>query len=246
MGDKIPAALQPAESGLGIGFGHPGGGAPGGGGGGAGGSGTLAGKGGGGIGLQGIPHDLYIDKTTGFVTGKFDASNISHYKFLFRDLFGSGIGEDGWFAGGGAYNAPNSKDKGGRGGGNAVDRIPHTGGGGAGSTHGYKGGEAGIGGSGVILVRCQYADGSVKTCGWGRVQPEELISKAILREPGYLLNQGKYDAAIEVLGKQNNLDKLPISVQAKILRIYGQIYAGAGQEKEASAKFKEALELEKK
>jgi tetratricopeptide (TPR) repeat protein len=68
----------------------------------------------------------------------------------------------------------------------------------------------------------------------------------MLREPGYLLNQGKYDAALEVLGKQNNLDKLPISVQAKILRIYGQIYAGAGQEKEASAKFKEALELEEK
>jgi hypothetical protein len=246
MGDKIPMALQPAESGFGIGFGHPGGGASGSGGGGAGGPGTVAGKGGGGIGLQGVPQDLYIDKASGFATVDFDANNQAHYKVMFRDLFGSGIGEDGWFAGGGAYNAPNSKDKGGRGGGSAVDRMPHTGGGGAGSTHGYQGGEAGIGGSGVVLVRCHYADGSVKICGWGRVQPEELISKAMLREPGYLLNQGKYDAALEVLGKQNNLDKLPIPVQAKILRIYGQIYAGAGQEKEASAKFKEALELEKK
>jgi len=246
MGDKIPFALQPAESGFGIGFGHQGGGAPGGGGGGAGGPGTLSGNGGGGIGLQGVPQDLYIDKASGLVTVDFDANNPAHYKFLFRDLFGPGIGEDGWFSGGGAYNAPNSKDKGGRGGGSAVDRMPHTGGGGAGSTHGYQGGEAGIGGSGVVLIRYEDADGSVKVRGWGRVQPDEFISKIMLREPDLLLKQAEYEAALEVLAKLENPEKLPVAVQSKILRIYGQIYAGMGREEESLAKFQTALELEQK
>ena len=240
-----PKALQPALSGVGIGFGHSGGGgASGSGGGGAGGPGTLAGKGGGGIGLQGVPKDMYVDKVTGFVTGAFDANNPRHYKFLFRDLFGQGVGEDGWFAGGGAYNSPQYKDRGGRGGGNTWDAMPHTGGGGGGSTHGYQGGEPGIGGSGVVLLRYQNADGSAKVRGWGRVQPDEFISKVILKEPHFLCSEAKYDAALESLGKHENVDKLPRSVRVKILRAYGQIYAGQGREEESLAKYKEALQLE--
>jgi hypothetical protein len=249
MGDKLPQALQPAESGVGIGFGHPGGGASeggGAGGGGAGGPGTPEGKGGGGIGLQGIPLDVYIDKTTGFVTGKFDANNPAHYKFLFRDLFGPGIGEDGWFAGGGAHNASYHNDKGGKGGGSRWDAMPHTGGGGGGSTHNYQGGEPGIGGSGVVLIRCQSADGSVSVRGWGRVQPDEFVSKAMLREPSYLYKAGKYDAALEALAKQGPLDKVPAGARVNVLRVYGQIYAAMGREEEALARFKEANQLEKK
>lgn len=245
MGTNVPAALQPHASGIGTGFGHPGGGATGSGGGGAGGPGTLAGKGGGGIGLQGIPQDLYIDKKTGFVTADFDATNSAHYRLLFCDLFGNGIGEDGWFAGGGAYNAPGSKDRGGRGGGSTWDAMPHTGGGGGGSTHGYQGGRPGIGGSGVVLVRYQFADGSVKVQGWARVQPDDFLSMRILREPDFLTREGKYEAALESLDKQKNLDKLPEKVRATVLRAYGQIYLGQGREKEALARFKEALELEK-
>jgi hypothetical protein len=244
MGTNVPAALQPSASGMGIGFGHPGGGATGSGGGGAGGPGTLAGKGGGGIGLQGIPADLHIDKKTGFVTADFNATNSAHYRLLFRDLFGNGIGEDGWFAGGGAYNAPGSKDRGGRGGGSTWDAMPHTGGGGGGSTHGYQGGEPGLGGSGVVLIRCQFADGSVKVFGWGRIQPDEFISKVILKEPAFLCNQAKYDAAIESLGKHKDLDNLPLSVRSSILRLYGRIYLGQGREQEALAKFKAANQLE--
>ncbi|MFA7160613.1 MAG: tetratricopeptide repeat protein [Kiritimatiellia bacterium] len=245
MWTNIPVALQPAESGIGIGFGHNGGGAVGGGGGGAGGPGTLAGKGGGGIGLQGIPQDLYIDKKTGFVTADFDATNSAYYSLMFRDLFGSGIGEDGWFAGGGAYNAPGSKDRGGCGGGSAWDAMPHTGGGGGGSTHGYQGGRPGIGGSGVVLVRYQFADGSAKVQGWARVQPDDFLSMRILREPDFLTRESKYEAALESLDKQKNLDKLPEEVRVTVLRAYGQIYLGQGREIEALARFKEALELEK-
>jgi hypothetical protein len=246
MGTNRPVALQPSESGFGIGFGHPGGGTSGSGGGGAGGPGTNAGGGGGGIGLQGIPQDAFINRTNGFVTSAVDATNSAHYKLLFRDVFGSGIGDDGWFAGGGAYNAPNSRDRGGRGGGSTWDAMPHTGGGGGGSTHGYQGGEPGLGGSGVVLIRCQYVDGSVKTRGWGRVQPDEFVSKVILKEPSFLCSQAKYDEALASLGKHKDVDHLPTAVRVQILRLQGQIHAGQGREGEALAKFKAALELESK
>jgi len=252
MGDKLPEALQPRESGIGIGFGHPGGGTAegsgaGAGGGGAGGPGTPVGQGGGGIGLQGIPKDMYIDKTTGFVTEKFDAENSAHYKFLFRERFGPGIGDDGWFAGGGAYNTSESgKNKGGRAGGSTWDGVPHTGGGGGGSRHGYQGSKPGVGGSGVVLVRCEKADRSVEVRGWGRVQPAEIVAQAVLREPEYLYKECKYDAAFEALENLKNVDELPTAVQVRILRIYGQIYAATGREQEALASFKKAIELEKR
>jgi len=248
MGDKLPQALQPAESGVGIGFGHLGGGASegvGAGGGGAGGPGTPEGKGGGGIGLQGIPKDVYIDKTTGFITGKFDANNPVHYQFLFRDLFGPGLGEDGWLAGGGAHTASYHNDKGGKGGGSRWDAMPHTGGGGGGSTHEYQGGEPGVGGSGVVLIRYQQAGGSSQVRAWGRVQPDELVTKAILREPNYLCKAGKYDATLKALPKREHLDKLPIAVQVSVLRVYGQVHAAMGMEEDALAEFKTALELGK-
>jgi hypothetical protein len=244
MGTEVPAALQPAASGFGIGFGHPGGGAAGSGGGGAGGPGTLAGKGGGGIGLQGVPKDIYVDKATGFVTRDFDANNLDHYRIVFRDVFGADIGDEGWFAGGGAYNAPNSHDKGGRGGGSTWDGMPHTGGGGGGSTHGYQGGEPGLGGSGVVLVRYRLGDGSTKVHGWGLVQPDEFTAKVILSEPSFLYKAGKYEEALASLDKLKRVDGLPGPVRAKVLRAYGQIYLGQGREQEALAKFKEARQLE--
>jgi hypothetical protein len=246
MGSNAPVALQPAASGFGIGFGHPGGVAGGGGGGGAGGPGTLVGKGGGGIGLQGIPKDIYMDKATGCVTGQFDATNSAHYKFLFRDLLGPGVGDDGWFAGGGAFNQPNTRDRGGRGGGSLWDALPHTGGGGGGSCHGYQGGDPGIGGSGVVLIRYQFAGGAAKTRGWGRVQPEEFVAKAVLKEPAFLCSQGKYDEAIATLEKAEKAEALPNPVRVQVLRLYGQIYAGMGRDKDSLSKFKAALEMEKK
>ena len=250
MGDKLPKALQSAESGIGIGFGHPGGGrdgdnSAGAGGGGAGGPGTPVGKGGGGIGLQGVPKDRYIDKKTGFVTPDFDARNPEHYRVIFRDIFGPGYGDEGWFAGGGAHNSRSRKDKGGKGGGSTADAMPHTGGGGGGSTHNYQGGEPGLGGSGVVLVRCQNADGSAKVLGWGRVQPPEFVVKALLNEPRYLYREGKYDAALESLARIDALGlELPKEVKIEELRLYGRIYAIQGREEEALAKFKEAAELE--
>lgn len=250
MGDKLPEALQPSESGIGVGFGNPGGGAldqtsagAGANGGGAGGPGTSVGKGGGGTGLQGVPKPEYIDPKTGFVTKDFDAENPAHYRLLFRDVFGPGIGEDGWFAGGGANNSRAQSDKGGRGGGSTYDGLPHTGGGGGGSTHGYRGSDPGVGGTGVVLVRCQFADGRVQVYGWGHTQPDEFISRRALKDATVLWRDGKYEQALQELANQDP-DKLPKSVQVEMLRIYGQIYAATGNEEEALAKFKQAVDLE--
>ena len=249
MGNELPKALQPGESGIGIGFGHPGGATAdidgaGSGGGGAGGPGFPMGQGGGGIGLQGVPKDQYIDQTAGFVTKAFDANNPDHYQLLFRDVFGSGYGEDGWFAGGGTYNTSENEDQGGRGGGSTWDAMPHTGGGGGGSRHGYQGSDPGIGGSGVVLIRCRNVDGSVTVHGWGRVQPDELIGKALLKEPIFLLNLGQYDVALESLTKRMQGRELPTTVEVNALRVRGRIYAAMGKEEEALADFKEALKLE--
>ncbi len=253
MGKELPKALQPGESGIGIGFGHSGGATAaadidgagaGAGGGGAGGPGTPAGQGGGGSGLQGIPKANVIDKTTGFVNADFDAGNVDHYQVLFRDMFGPGYGEDGWFAGGGTYNTPGNKDKGGRGGGSTWDAMPHTGGGGGGSTHGYQGGEPGIGGSGVVLIRCLKANGSATVQGWGRVQPDEFVSKVLLKEPVFLYTKGDYDAALESLAKRMQGHEFSTTVGVSALRVRARIYAAMGKETEALADFKEAVKRE--
>jgi len=239
---ETPAkALQPEKSGPGIGFGHRGGAEPrGSGGGGAGGHGTRRSEGGGGSGLQGVPLDEYVDPKTGFVTAAFDPANPSHYNVLFRDVFGVAFGDEGWFAGGGANNAPDHEDEGGRGGGSKRDAMPHTGGGGGGSTHNFEGGIPGIGGSGVILVRCEKSDGTAEIIGWGRFQPMEFL----LRLPDELRDEGNYEEALEHLANLPDISLFTAPEQALLHRAYAQIYLGQGKEMEAMERFEKALRLE--
>lgn len=239
---ETPAkALQPEKSGPGIGFGHPGGAAArGSGGGGAGGHGTEPREGGGGSGLQGVPLTEYVDPTTGFVTSAFDPADPSHHQRLFRDIFGATFGEDGWFAGGGAHNSSHHEDEGGKGGGSKRDAAPHTGGGGGGSTHNFEGGVPGIGGSGVILVRCEKSDGTVEIIGWGRFQPMEFL----LRTPEKLRDEGNYEETLELLANLPDLSLFTPSEQALLHRMYAQIYLGQGKESEAIERFATALGLE--
>jgi len=240
--EGVPAqALQPGKSGVGIGFGHPGAAEPrGSGGGGAGGPGTPSGKGGGGSGLQGVPLEEFLDRATGFVTDGFDPGNAAHYRVLFREVFGSQAGDEGWFAGGGAHNSPRHDDEGGKGGGSKRQGLPHTGGGGGGSTHNHEGGEPGMGGSGVVWVRCGAADGSEQVFGWGRLQPARLA----LRSPQLLIDMAEYDQARQALDAIMHKDRLPPADRAAILRAYAQIALGGLEEEEATRLFAEALELE--
>ena len=242
--DNPAAALQSAESGVGMGFGHPGGsGAGGSGGGGAGGPGTLMGQGGGGSGLQGLPLKQYVDARTGYVSDAFEATNAAHYKVLFRDVFGPQFGEDGWFAGGGAHNSPKHKDEGGKGGGSKRHALPHTGGGGGGSTHTHEGSEPGIGGSGVVLVRCLHANRSVTVHGWGLLQPDDVTLRRMLDEPTWLSKQGKYDAALELLDAYDPKE-LSVRVRVELLSAYAQIYAGQGREYDAALELLNAYDPE--
>lgn len=240
--EGVPAPAKQAEtSGVGIGFGHPGAAEPrGSGGGGAGGPGTPMGQGGGGPGLQGIPRHEFVDSSTGMLRESFDPMNSEHYRLLFRDLFGPEAGDDGWFAGGGANHAPHHEDRGGKGGGSSRDGLPHTGGGGGGSVHQYEGGQPGVGGSGVVWVRCEAADGSAQVFGWGRLQPA-LFS---LRSPLYLIDIAEYDRAREALDAIPYQDRLPAADRAEILRARAHIALGELQEEEAIRLFAEALELE--
>lgn len=63
-----------------------------------------------------------------------------------------------------------------------------------------------------------------------------------------LMNQAKYDEALQVMGRydDNDMQKITPSWRIRMLRQYGQIYAGLGREEESLIKFKAALELEKK
>lgn len=71
---------------------------------------------------------------------------------------------------------------------------------------------------------------------------------ATLGAAGILLSQTKYDAALQVMGRYDGSDiqKMAPVWGGKMLRTYGQIYAGLGREDEALASFKEALKLEEK
>lgn len=238
---KPAAALQPGKSGVGVGFGHAGGdGAGGSGGGGAGGRGTSQGKGGGGSGLQGVPKDAYVDSATGFATDAFDPANPDLHKVLFRDVFGSGYGDDGWFGGGGAHNSPHHRDEGGKGGGSKRAGMPHTGGGGGGSTHGFEGGKPSVGGSGVVLVCVRRRDGSISVRGWGRVQPIDFL----LVRPNSLITRGEYADALKLLDAIKDVGQRSAAERQKILRAYGRIFAGQGCEKEAMATLKQANQLD--
>ncbi len=240
--EGVPAPARQAEtSGVGIGFGHPGASEPrGSGGGGAGGPGTPMGQGGGGPGLQGLPQSEFVDSSTGLVAESFDAENPAHYRILFRDLFGPQAGEEGWFAGGGAHNSPRHEDQGGKGGGRRRDGMPHTGGGGGGSTHNYEGGEPGIGGSGVVWVRQEAADGSARIFGWGRSQPARFA----LRSPHYLIDIAEYEQARAELDAIAHQDRMTPAERAEILRARAQIALGELEEAEAIRLFAEALEWE--
>ena len=89
----------------------------------------------------------------------------------FSNIFGTLVGDNGWFSGGGG-GASNSgiAGSGGTGGGgngasgsdNAVGGMPNTGGGGGGA-YAYAGGTGGSGGSGVVIVR------------WGRASKGEPV-----------------------------------------------------------------------
>ena len=114
-----------------------------------------------------------------------------------------------------------------------------------GSTHGYENSAPGIGGSGVVLVRCLHADGSVTVHGWGLLQPDDVTLRRMLDEPAWLRNQGKYDAALALLDAYDP-EELSVRVRAELLRAYAEIYAGQGREKEALGKFREANRVEKK
>ena len=83
----------------------------------------------------------------------------------FSHIFGTGIGDNGWLAGGGGgCNASGTAGSGGVGGGgngavgtsNGQSGMPNTGGGGGGA-FAYAGGSGGSGGSGAVIVRWGYA-----------------------------------------------------------------------------------------
>ena len=80
-----------------------------------------------------------------------------------------------------------------------------------------------------------------KSFGW-------MPLSATLGAAAILISQTKYAEALKVMERydDNDIQKMAPSWGSKMLRTYGQIYAGMGKEEDAAAKFKAALELEKK
>ena len=71
---------------------------------------------------------------------------------------------------------------------------------------------------------------------------------ATLEAASILISQTKYPEALKIMKRYDDSDiqEMGPAWGCKMLRTYGQIYAATGREEEASAKFKAALELEKK
>ena len=71
---------------------------------------------------------------------------------------------------------------------------------------------------------------------------------AISTAAAILISQTKYQEAIKVMERydDNDIQKMAPAWGVKMLRTYGQIYAGMGREEDSAAKLKAAAELEKK
>jgi tetratricopeptide (TPR) repeat protein len=84
------------------------------------------------------------------------------------------------------------------------------------------------------------AQHTAKSFGW-------MPINATLGAANILLSQTKYEAALQVLARYDDSDiqKMGPGWGSRMLRTYGQIYAGLGREEEALASFKAALKLEK-
>ena len=94
----------------------------------------------------------------------------------------------------------------------------------------------------IKAVEMDRADqGAVKSYGW-------MPLSATLNAATILLRQTKYPQALKVMEAWNDDDiqKMSPVWGTKILRMYGQIYAGMGREEDALTKFRAALELERK
>ncbi len=85
------------------------------------------------------------------------------------------------------------------------------------------------------------AQRTAKSFGW-------MPLSATLNAAAILITQTKYAEALKVMERYDDGDiqKMAPAWGTKMLRTYGQIYAGMGKEEESAAKFKAALELEKK
>jgi tetratricopeptide (TPR) repeat protein len=93
----------------------------------------------------------------------------------------------------------------------------------------------------IRAYEADRAQHTAKSFGW-------MPLSATIEAASILMNQMKYDEALQVLGRYDDSDmqKIAPAWGKQLLRLYGQIYAGLGREKEALEKFKAALELEKK
>ena len=90
-------------------------------------------------------------------------------------------------------------------------------------------------------VEMDSAQRTAKNFGW-------MPLSATLNAAAILITQTKYAEALKVMERYDDSDiqKMAPAWGSKMLRTYGQIYAGMGKEEDAAAKFKAALELEKK
>jgi tetratricopeptide (TPR) repeat protein len=90
-------------------------------------------------------------------------------------------------------------------------------------------------------VEMDSAQRTAKNFGW-------MPLSATLNAAAILITQTKYAEALKVMERYDDSDiqKMAPAWGSKMLRTYGQIYAGMGNEEDAAAKFKAALELEKK
>jgi tetratricopeptide (TPR) repeat protein len=93
----------------------------------------------------------------------------------------------------------------------------------------------------IKAVEMDRVDMGQKIYGW-------MSLGATLNAAEIFLSQTKYTEALKVMELWNDEDiqKMGTAWGARMLRMYGQIYAGMGQEEECLAKFKAALELERK
>jgi tetratricopeptide (TPR) repeat protein len=80
-----------------------------------------------------------------------------------------------------------------------------------------------------------------KSYGW-------MPLSATLNAAAILISQTKYPEALKVMERydDNDMQKMAPVWGVKMLRTYGQIYTAMGREDDSAAKFKAALELEKK
>jgi len=90
----------------------------------------------------------------------------------------------------------------------------------------------------------QALDAYLQTMTLAGVSTNWLPLTATLSAANILCQHGKYDRALEVLGRYKDLDRVSKFWRITMLRTYGHIYAGQGREKDAMAKFNQALRLE--